>query len=253
MNVIIIEDEHLMAEALREEISQADPSIMIVAQLTSIKEAIEYLGKNDFPDLFFSDIELSDGLSFEIFKRTNNTVPIIFCTAYNHYALEAFQVYGVDYLLKPFDSNDIHAALTKYKSLMTARLESNIDYNAIVQLLDSRKLEKQNSVLIYRGDKIVPLPSREVAVAALEKGVVYVYTFNNKRYSVNYNMERLHHLLGENFYRVNRQYIISRKAVDQVSQYFARKLLVHLNFDFKAELVVSKANASDFLRWLETY
>ncbi|MEM1321572.1 MAG: LytTR family DNA-binding domain-containing protein [Bacteroidota bacterium] len=253
MKVIIIEDEVLMSQALKEEIRLADPSIQVVAQLTSIKESIDYLENHAFPDLFFADIELSDGVSFEIFKHFDNTVPIIFCTAYNQYALDAFQVYGIDYLLKPFDGKAIQAALAKFKSLANFQAATTLDYQAIAQLLTNIHKAQKISILIHRGDQIIPFPTEQIAIAQLENGVVYIIGFDAKRHPINHSMDKLSHLLGGQFYRVNRQYLINRKAIKHASQYFARKILIQPNFKFKEQLVVSKAKASDFLHWLENH
>lgn len=247
MKIIIIEDELLMAEALRGEILSIDATIEISATLGSIQEALTYLNEYDYPDLFFSDIELSDGLSFEIFKRISNKTPIIFCTAYNNYALDAFEVYGIDYILKPFDNESISAAIKKFKQITKQAVQ--IDYAPIIEMLS--KPQKKNTILIHKGDKITPLPIEEIALAQLENGIVYVYTFNNTRHSINYNMERLQSLLGNYFYRVNRQYIIHKGNIDHAAQYFGRKLIVHPKISFKDQLIISKANASDFLSWLE--
>ncbi len=254
MKVVIVEDESLMADLLSSKLLQADPSITILAKLPSIKDAIDYIEKNGFPDLFFSDIELTDGLSFEIFKRTQNRVPIIFCTAYNHYALEAFQVYGIDYILKPFDLQDLERALTKYRSLIGAAVERQpIDYQSVLQFISQQKAEQKNSILIYKGDEILPLKLEEIALAGLDHGSLYIYTFNLKKYVAEQNMEQLSALLPDDFYRLNRQFIINRKAVASVSQFFARKLLVYPTIKFDEKLIVSKANVKHFLQWLEAH
>jgi len=251
MIVIIIEDEAILSNALKEELLELDGTIEIVAQLGSIKETLAYFAQNEAPDLFFSDIELADGLSFEIFKAIENIAPIIFCTAYNQYALEAFQVYGIDYILKPFDTKSISEALQKYKTLFQNQPNSAVDFSAVLQLFEQQKQRQKNSLLIHRGDKITPLSIHEIALASLQNGVVYVHTYQNTRYAVNYNLDRLHTIFGEDFYRVNRQYLIHRKAVQHASQYFARKLTIRPIIKFEDPLIVSKANASDFLRWLE--
>lgn len=252
MKVVLIEDEPLMAEALREEILLADPSIEILAHLSSIEESIDYLNTYGFPDLFFSDIELTDGLSFEIFKRVNNTTPIIFCTAYNHYALEAFQVCGIDYLLKPFHSNDIVATLQKYQSMFAGQSLGKMDFQALFKQLQVKSSPQAHSILVHLGEKIIPIEKTKIALAEISNGQVYVHTFTQKRLPVNYNMDTLFKLLGERFYRVNRQYIIQRPAIDHVSQYFARKVLVVPCIPFTEKLIVSKANVSHFFKWLES-
>ena len=251
MKIVIIEDEPLIAEALQEEIQKTAPDCTILAQLGSIRETLDWLQNNDAPDLYFSDIELADGLSFEIFKQIQNTTPIIFCTAYNHYALEAFQVYGIDYLLKPFASEDIAAALEKHSHLISQHSPQSIDYQLIINALQTPKTTQKNTILIHKGDKIIPLATSEIALAQLENGIVYVHTFTNKRHPLNYNMERMTSLLGADFYRINRQFLIHRKAIKHASQYFARKLLVQPIIKVNEPLIVSKANATDFLRWLE--
>ena len=253
MKVIIIEDEPLMASLLEEKILQVDDSIKVITQLKSIKEAIEYMEEGEHPDLFFSDIQLSDGLSFEIFKRIENTLPVIFCTAYNDYALDAFKVYGIDYLLKPYDIDDIKSALTKYYTLTKSDGEQSIDYDAIYNMISNQKQTRSSSVLIYRGDEIIPLATHNISIAGLDDGHVYVYDLNQNRHRVKQNIEELDDVLGPNFYRLNRQYIINRKSIDHISYYFNRKLLVHPTFKFREKLFVSKAKSRGFLSWLESH
>ena len=238
MNVIIIEDEPLLANALEEKIKRSNPKIKVIAKLESIVEALKYLKKNELPDLFFSDIELRDGLSFEIFREIKNTIPIIFCTAYNHYALNAFQVYGIDYLLKPFKQVDIDAAINKYKTLVENPTRQQPDFQEVIKAIESKKNGTAGTILIYRGDKIIPL----------EKNYI-----SNERFAVNYSLDKLQNILGFNFYRVNRSFVINRQAIDYVAQHFARKLVIKPSFNFTTPLLVSKAKASDFLKWLEAH
>jgi len=251
MNIVIIEDEALLAEALKEEIISINPEIQILELLPSIKDSLKYFEENGFPDLIFSDIELSDGLSFEIFKRIKNTPPIIFCTAYNHYATEAFRVHSIDYILKPFEREDIENALERYKEKKQETSNPNFDIDSLLKEIQTKTVEKEKSILIQKGTHIIPISTKEIAVAEIKNGTVYIHTFNKKRYPINHNIEKTYQILGRGFYRVNRQFIINRKAVGQVAQYFARKLLVKPNIDFSEQIIVSKANATDFLRWLE--
>ena len=251
MKVIIIEDEPLMAEALEEELLKADESIEILKKLGSIKEALNFLTPDNLPDLFFSDIQLPDGLSFEIFKTLQTTTPIIFCTAYDEYALDAFKANGIDYVLKPFESEDIVRTLGKYQNLVSQ--PDKQDYNQLLSILENSRSKAPSALLIYQGDKIIPIKATSVALAEVDHGIVYVRTVEGQRHAVNYNMDRLHELLGRDFYRLNRQYLIHRDTVKQVSQYFARKLLVVPSISVQEKLIVSKANATDFLRWLEAH
>ncbi len=250
MKVIIIEDEQFTANLLQSKILSIDSTISIIAKLSSIQEAINHIQQNGFPDLFFSDIELTDGLSFEIFKQLNNKTPIIFCTAYNQYAIDAFRVYGIEYLLKPFDTNDIKQALSKYQKLV--RTTESIDYSTLLNLLNKQEETKVSSILIYKGEEILPIKVEDIAVAGIDHGVVYIYTFNQKKYATQQNMEQLFDLLNDDFYRINRQYIINRAAVATISQYFGRKLQVYSSIKLEDKLLVSKANVKEFLSWLET-
>ena len=253
MNVTIIEDEPLIADALEEKIKHSNPEIKVIAKLESIVKALKYLKHNELPDLFFSDIELRDGLSFEIFREIKNTTPIIFCTAYNHYALNAFQVYGIDYLLKPFKQVDIDAAINKYKTLVENPTKQTPDIQEVIKIIENKKNGTAGTVLIYRGDKIIPLEKSKIRLAELSNGLVYVYTLSNERFAVNYSLDKLQNILGSDFYRVNRCFVINRQVIDYVAQHFARKLIIKPSFNFTTPLLVSKAKASEFLKWLEAH
>lgn len=251
MKIAIIEDEPLLAEALQDEILHLRPNAQIVASLPSIKTALTYLAESEPPDLFFSDIELADGLSFEIFKRIKLTTPIIFCTAYNHYATEAFRVHSIDYLLKPFEREDIKNALQRYEEQAKQGNQPDFDFAALLQMMQTQNTPTERNFLIQKGSNIIPVPVAEIAVAEIKNGIVYLHTFNKKRHPINHTIEKTHQILGGNFYRVNRQFIVNRKAVGQVAQYFGRKLLVQPTIPFEERIIVSKANVTDFLKWLK--
>lgn len=248
MKVFIIEDEPLLAESLRDELLAADTEVQIVAMTGGIRETLDVVHKQGLPDLFFSDIELSDGLSFEIFHRLNSGTPVIFCTAYNHYALDAFRANGIDYILKPFGTDDIKRTLRKYKSL-----SGNSSPNRVFQQLIQKLQSRPTSLLVHRGESIIPLPINDIAMAVLQNEIVYVHTFGGKKYALTQNLEEIGQLVGGDLFRVNRQTLIHRKAVGQVSRYFARKLLIHPTIPYSNKLLVSKANTGAFLQWLENY
>ncbi|WNJ18457.1 LytTR family DNA-binding domain-containing protein [Pontibacter sp. G13] len=251
MRVLIIEDESLMAEALRDELLALEPQMEIMGMMGSISATLAFLEREGMPDLFFSDIELSDGLSFEIFRVLEQKAPVIFCTAYHHYALEAFQAHGIDYLLKPFDRSDIQATLDKYHQFFPQPSVSQPS-EAVGRL--ENLLEQQfqpQSLLVYKGADIFPLQLGELALLQVGAGHVIAHTFDGRQFVVNQSMDRLASTLGNAFFRVNRQFLIHRKAISHVSPYFSRKLLVNPRIDFSEPLVISKANATNFLRWLE--
>ena len=251
MNVLIVEDEPLMAEELSEEILKADPTIRIVGKFPSVKETQEYLEENEMPDLFFSDIQLTDGLSFEIFAQIEKPIPVIFCTAFHDYALDAFKANGIDYLLKPFDNTAISKTINKYKQL----IGDKANYPNLVNLFSQIQKNEQRinkSLIIHQGQKIYSVKYSDIRILYLKDGVLYLITEESKRYIVSSSLDRIEESLDHNFYRVNRQVIIHRDAIGYTSSYFARKLLITPKFNLDFELIVSKANASSFLKWLES-
>lgn len=252
MKIAIIEDEELTAHDLAETIIKADPNVKIAVILYSVKEAIAYFNKNEKPDLVFSDIQLGDGLSFEIFRVVPISTPVIFCTAYDEYALTAFKANGIDYILKPFTKKTVEAALQRYKELKYNFLENNAAYESITELLQKKTPQQDTSVLVYFKDKILPINTSDIALFYIENEITHLVTFNQKIYSVSKTMEELEKLSGRNFYRVNRKALINRKAIKDATQSFHRKLLINLSIPFiPAEpITVSKLRVTDFLNWL---
>ena len=253
MKVIIIEDEHLMAEELEMLVKEYDEEIEIPAILTTVEEAITYLENHPMPDLFFSDIQLPDGISFEIFKEIENTTPVIFCTAYDEYALDAFKANGIDYILKPFDSETIAKTLEKFENLTQINDASQSDLMQMMSSLmrSQNEISTKENILVHKGDKIIPLPTQDIAAIHLDAGITYAYTFDNTKYALEQSMDKLEHSLSDSFYRANRQFIIHKKAIVHVSKYFNRKLMLKTKISLPEQIVVSKANATSFLKWLE--
>ncbi|MFH0866151.1 MAG: LytTR family DNA-binding domain-containing protein, partial [Bacteroidota bacterium] len=250
MKIAIIEDEQLTAEDLAETILKAEPSARITCSLRSVKEAILYFQKNETPDLVFCDIQLGDGLSFEIFKTLSISTPVIFCTAYDEYALKAFKANGIDYILKPFTKKIIADALTRYKELKNNFSSAATSYETILELFENRKNQQPASVLVYIKDKILPVKLNDIALFYIDNEITRIITFDQKNYSINKTLEELEKQTGSDFYRANRQYLINRKAITDASQYFARKLAVNLSIPFNERITVSKEKVTDFLHWL---
>jgi DNA-binding LytR/AlgR family response regulator len=250
MTIVIIEDEQLTTKHLTETILKADPEAQIIATLSSVKEAIAWFKNNENPDLIFSDIQLGDGLSFEIFKSVSSSTPVIFCTAYDEYALNAFKVNSIDYILKPFTLKTIVNALSKYNELKKNFSRKIIQYESILQLFEDKQKQKKGSVLVYFKDKILPIKTSEIAIFYIQNEITYLITFDQKNYSINKTLEELERITGNDFYRANRQFLINRKAVREASQYFARKLSITLTIPFKETITVNKVKVIDFLNWL---
>jgi len=250
MKIVIIEDEHHTAEDLAETILEIDNKAQITASLRSVEEAVSYFQKSEKPDLIFCDIQLGDGLSFEIFNKIPIKSPVIFCTAYDEYALKAFKANGIDYILKPFTKKTIQESLEKYRELKHSFTSNAPSYKTILELLEGRRNQKQVSVLVYHKDNIIPVKLDDIALFYIESEVTHLITLNQKQYSINKKLEELGEITGTDFYRANRQFLINRKAINHVSQYFARKLSVNLAPPFKEKIIVSKEKSKDFLNWL---
>lgn len=250
MKIVIIEDEKLAADDLSETILKVDPDAEIISVLHSVSTAISWFLKNEHPDLVFSDIQLGDGLSFEIFRAVSSNVPVIFCTAYDEYALKAFDANGIDYILKPFDVPTIEAAFNKYNKLKNRFSENNFTLENVIRLFENKKKHGQSSVLVYHKDKILPVRIDDIALFYLENEITYLLTFDQKSYTINKPLDELEKIAGSDFYRANRQNLIHRKAIKEASQYFARSLSVTLILPFKETIKVNKVKVPDFLSWL---
>jgi DNA-binding LytR/AlgR family response regulator len=250
MKIVIIEDEQLTADDLAETILKVSPGVQIIAKLSSVKDAVAWFRKNEQPNLIFSDIQLGDGLCFEIFRKQSVSTPVIFCTAFDEYALAAFKANGIDYILKPFDEQTIANALTRYKELERKFLGSNQQIEKILQLFENRTNQKQGSVLVYHKDKILPVKLDDIALFYIELEITYLITFGQKTFTISKSLEELEETTGNSFYRANRQYLVNRKAIKEASQYFARKLSLSLSIPFSETIIVSKVKVPDFLNWL---
>ncbi len=253
MRIVIIEDEKLTADDLSETILKIVPDAQVIAFLYSVSSAIEWFKINEQPDLIFSDIQLGDGLCFEIFKTISINTPVIFCTAYDEYALKAFDANGIDYILKPFDEKTIESAFQKYNNLKSKFTGNNINLDQIIQLFKNKKKQSKGSILVYKQDKILPVRFDDIAFFYIENEITHLITFDNKSYTINKTIESIEEITSDYFYRVNRQFLINRKAIKEASQYFARKLSLTLTIPYKETITVSKNKVPGFLKWLSDH
>jgi len=251
MKVVIIEDEWLTAEDLKDVLHRVKPDIEVVATLTSVRESMEYFKTNPPPDLIFSDIQLGDGLSFDIFSALETDVPIIFCTAFNEYAINAFNTNGIHYILKPFDEKSIRESLQKYEKLKLLLGSNDRLLKDLQQLLGKKKTSATTSVLVHHRDKVIPVQLENIALFYIKRGITHLYTFDRDTYFINKTLEELDQSAGNSFYRANRQFIVNRKAVESLSQRLSRKATLLLNVPFKETITISKEKVSGFLEWLQ--
>jgi DNA-binding LytR/AlgR family response regulator len=254
MNVIIVEDEPGVAQNLLDLLQEVDSDINVVEVLESVKETAEWIESNKAPDLGFFDIRLADGNSLDIFDKVDVKFPVIFTTAYDQYALKAFKVNSIDYLLKPVSKPALEHALNKYRTLFQSY--HDFDNKKIAGLISQLDLKQgsiyKKSFLVYVKDKIIPVLLKDIAYFYLEAEQVYCRTLEGERYVIDRTLDNIVSQCDPAlFFRANRQVIVSRIAVKNLSQHFNRKLELHLKPQEPYDIVVSKVKATEFKKWLE--
>jgi len=253
MNILVIEDELKTARALIKLIETVRPVSRIDGPLQRVSSAVDFLSSHPSPDLIFMDIQLADGLSFEIFEKIKVEAPVIFCTAFDEYALKAFKANGVDYILKPFSEETIKAAFAKLEKIGSALGDHSVPTSLITQLLQANqpKAEKQSFLVFKSGSyKTVPVP--EIAYFFIRNEQTTLVTFEGEMFGIDQSLEETANQLGcKSFFKLNRQYLIAFKAVKEVEHYFARKLFIKLTVQTEEKLLVGKDKTTAFLQWLE--
>lgn len=249
MKAVIVEDEIIAAQTLQRLVQEIRPDCEILAVLQTVEEGVEWFASHPAPDLVFMDIHLADGSSFGIFDKTSVDCPIIFTTAYNEYALEAFEVNGIDYLLKPINKARLEQAIAKYDHFTYQGGNNDLISNLIATLNEKQNRHKTHFLIPHR-DKLLPLAVGDIAYFMSEFKIARVTTFDGKSYSLDHSLEELmKNLDPEQFFRVNRQYIVAHKAIDDLSVWFAGKLSVNLKVPVSERIIVSKARVNEFKAW----
>lgn len=254
MNILIIEDENLAAQRLEKLVRDIDHTIMVKGVTDSIESSVEWLSKNPTPDLILMDIELADGQSFEIFKRVEVTSPVIFTTAYDEFALKAFKVNSIDYLLKPVKSEDLKNSMEKLNNLRSMS-EKTDGMENIKHLLEGLYQQKDDQYrkrfLAKSGQRFVPIEINDVAYFYSEDKMVFLKTGANQRYMLDFNLEQLEKELDpKNFFRANRQFILSNRAIQDIHSWFNGKLKVKVVPATSEEVIISRDKAAEFKSWM---
>lgn len=253
MTILIIEDEIKTARELKRNVERILPGAVVADMLQSVRSGVRWLSANAAPDLILCDIQLADGLSFDIFRQVEVASPIIFCTAFDEYAIEAFKTSGIDYLLKPVDEARLQQALERYHRLKTLFNETGQTgtRQKIDDLAQQLGADYKKTLLVHYQEKIIPVKVSGIAFFQYEFGNVNLYTFDRKKYVMNQTLDDFEAQLSPaDFFRVNRQFIVNRAAVDLISNYFSRRLLLRLNVAVPEEIVVSKTKSPQFLKWV---
>ncbi len=247
MKILIIEDEAPAFRRLIKLVGECDPEAEVVDVIQSVKDGIEWFRNHDAPDLILSDIQLADDLSFNIFRELKIDIPIIFITAYDEYAINAFKFYSIDYLLKPIVADDLKTAIQKYKSIHSKPLVNN--FEELIRKLSEKQYRER--FLVYQGDSLIPLKTGEVAYFVSEDGETILVTNSNKKYFIGESLDSLENELNPAvFFRANRQFILSNTCIRKIHPYGQQKLKIVTEPATTDEIVVSKLRATQFKRWL---
>jgi two-component system, LytTR family, response regulator len=254
MKVVIIEDEVPAAEKLERYLLKYNPSIEILARLTSVREAVDWLSVyQDKADLLFLDIQLIDGLSFQIFQQVTVRKPVIFITAFNEFALDAFKDNSIDYLLKPITFTDLSASLNKLETLREQLKWSDQKTEQLREVFTSPKTKDyKNRFMVKLGDHIRSITTEQIALFYAEGRDVYLITTQSRKFIVDYTLETLEDLLDPAvFYRVNRSFILNIHAIKDVMVYSNSRLKITLTQDFDKEIIVSREKVNEFKEWFD--
>jgi len=248
MKTVIIEDEILAARNLMTILNDLG-TLQVVATLESIHETIEWFNNNPQPDLLFLDIHLADGSAFEIFDRTSVQCPVIFTTAYDEYALKAFKVNSIDYLLKPIDILAVQQALNKLQGLSGAN-KFQADIRNLMASFKKASTYKTHFLVPAKGDKLVPVQTGDLACFFVDSGLVKAKTYEDKTFTFEHTLDELAGMLNpDDFFRANRQFIIARNAVKDIDFWFNSRLSVNLKITVPEKILISKARVTDFKKW----
>jgi two-component system, LytTR family, response regulator LytT len=245
MNIIIIEDEPMTAEDLAADILRLRPDYRIAAILPFVALAHTYLTQHTDYHLIFSDIQLGDGNSFDLFATVAIAAPIIFCTAYDQFAIAAFQTNGIAYLLKPYQQTQLQEAIEKFERLGGAPM-------ALDALLRGfrRPSPTQQSLLVFHKGKIIPIRFAEIALFYLRHETTLLMDQQGRHFPIQQSLSEVEELVGDAFYRASRQHLVARSAIQAAAQHHSRKLLLVIHLPFEDQITISKEKAHDFLSWL---
>lgn len=252
MRALIIEDEKAAVRNLKAAIDELGRDIEVIGQLDSIAASIEWLREQPAPDLLFLDIHLADGSAFEIFEHVDITCPIIFTTAYDEYALRAFKVNSVDYLLKPIDADDLRQALDKLERLggqkPTAQPDDN--YRAILRALGGERNYKSHFLIPAKGDRLIPIETETILYFHIANGQVKAIDDTGREHLFPQTLDELADALDPHlFFRANRQFLIAKRAIREASLWFNGRLSITLSVPTPERIIISKARAAEFKAW----
>lgn len=249
MNVLIIEDEKIAANNLEKMLHQIDRNINVQSKIDSIEESVKWLNNNK-TDLIFLDIHLADGLCFKIFEQIEIKTPIIFTTAYDQYAIKAFKVNSIDYLLKPVEIQQLEQSLEKFKELYQVQNAKTIDFNALINYYNNQ-IKYQERFIVRYAQKIKSINTNEIAYFYANNENVFLCTKGNNNYPIDYSLDKLENIINpKDFFRINRQFIVNISSIGKMYSLSKSRIKIELNPKPDTEIIVSYSRVSDFKKWL---
>lgn len=251
MNVVIAEDEALAAERLEELLRLSDPTIQIVARYDSVQDLITFF-KSNTVDLLFMDIQLADGKGFEVFNKIELLTPVIFTTAFDQYALQAFKLYSIDYLLKPIQQNELGSALKKFKMLRASQTLNGNQWEVLKELAKIPVQAYKQRFLVKSGNKLLYKQISQVACFFADGKLAYLVTNDNRKFLIDHTLEELEHLLSpDTFFRISRKFIVNIDAITEVKGSVSSGMEVSLNQRVEFPMSISRDKIVDFKKWLD--
>jgi|SRR5687768_888512 len=248
MKILIIEDEQAAARRLQKLLMEIDPAHEIVGIVSSIEIAVDWLKQNPGPDLILMDIHLADGASFEIFEKVNITSPVIFATAYDEYALKAFKVNAIDYLLKPIKQNELERALEK---VMLPAKKADTSDELIHKLEEAGFIKKSKRLLVKMGQSIKLIDLDQVSYFYSKDKISFAVLPGNKRYPLDQSLDQIEHMVDPlHYFRINRQFIVKMESIDEMVAYSKSRVKLKLNPPTEEDAIVSKERSPEFKKWL---
>ena len=250
MKVLIIEDEKFAVERLSFFLQQQEQPVTIVATTDTVENSVNFLETAPELDLIFMDIALGDGKSFEIFEKTKVPCPVIFITAYDEYAIQAFKHNSIDYLLKPLKKTELEFALNKFRN-QTVALQDQFDFSKLLEQFKEKREGYKTRFMVKKGTRLFSINANEVAFFYTKERLQYIKTFEKEDYIVENNLDELESQLDPaHFFRVNRQFIINHPAIDKMHLWFDGKIKLSVNPAAYEDIIISRLRANDFKKWL---
>lgn len=253
MKILIIEDEELAVKKLQKTLAAVDPTAEVMGTADSIQSAVEWLNGHAAPDLILMDIELADGQSFEIFNLTEVKSPVIFTTSYDEFALKAFKVNSVDYLLKPIQQEELQVALEKFRKTQSSVSKEDVSIDSLVKQLQQKLQPKEyrKRFLVKNGQKLVSIEVTDIAYFYSDGRLNFFKTTDNKKFVVDYTMDELEEMLEpERYFRISRSFYVSINSIDKIDEYFGNRLILQLKPVVDKEALVSREKVTDFKKWM---